>query len=135
MKAFREAVEARDFDGVGDLLADDVVFRSPVAFKPYEGRPIVHAILRGVSRVFEDFRYVNEIGAPDAELRALEFETRVGDVSVNGCDFIRTNADGLIQEFTVMVRPLSAANALSAAMGAQFEQIQAEAMAAVTGEN
>ena len=132
MKAFRDAIEAGDFDGVGDLLADDVVFRSPVAFKPYEGRPIVHAILRGVGRVFEDFRYVDQV--VDGDTSVLIFETRVGDVSVHGCDILHTDDDGLIDTFTVMVRPLSAANALSAAMAAQFDQIQAEAMAAATGE-
>jgi ketosteroid isomerase-like protein len=129
MKAFRTAIETRDFDGLGALFADDVVFRSPVAFKPYDGRPIVHAIIRGVGRVFEDFRYVNEIAeGPDS---VLVFETRVGDVTVNGADFIHTNADGLIDELTVMVRPLSAAHALADAMAAQFEQIQTEAAAAM----
>jgi hypothetical protein len=129
MKAFRDAVEAGDFDGIGGLLADDVVFRSPVAFKPYEGRPIVHAILRGVGRVFEDFRYVNEIA--DGDDSVLVFETRIGDVSVNGADFIHVDSDGRIDELTVMVRPLSAAHALADAMGAQFEQIQTEAAAAM----
>lgn len=52
MRAFRTAREAGDFAALGELLAEDVVFRSPVAFKPYEGRPIVAAILRGVGRVF-----------------------------------------------------------------------------------
>ena len=131
MKAFRDAIEAGDFDGVGDLLADDVVFRSPVAFKPYEGRPIVHAILRGVGRVFEDFRYVDQV--VDGDTSVLIFETRIGDTSVHGCDILHTD-DGLIDTFTVMVRPLSAANALSAAMAAQFDQIQTEAMTAATGE-
>ena len=46
------------------LLADDVVFTSPVAFKPYVGKPITAAILRGVLRIFEDFRYVREIPTP-----------------------------------------------------------------------
>jgi hypothetical protein len=133
MKAFRDAIEAGDFEGVGDLLAGDVVFRSPVAFTPYEGRPIVHAILRGVGRVFEDFRYIDQV--VDGDSSVLIFETRIGDVSVHGCDILHTDADGLIDTFTVMVRPLSAANALSAAMAAQFDQIQAEAMAAFTGEN
>ena len=129
MKAFREAVEAWDFDSIGDLLADDVVFRSPVAFRPYEGRPLVHAILRGVARVFEDFRYVDEID--DGGTSALLFETRIGDAAVHGCDFIRVNDDGLISELTVMVRPLSAAHALAEAMGAQFDRIQNEALAAM----
>ena len=127
MKEFRAAIEAGDFDGVGALFADDIVFRSPVAFKPYEGRPIVHAIIRGVGRVFEDFHYVREIvDGPDS---VLVFQTRVGDTSVHGADFIHVNDDGLIDEFTVMVRPLSAAHALSDAMAAQFEQILTEATA------
>jgi ketosteroid isomerase-like protein len=127
MKAFRAAVEAGDFAALGDLLAEDVVFRSPVAFKPYEGQPIVAAILRGVGRVFQDFRYVRELEDADGLGSALVFETNVDGVSLNGIDLIRTNDDGLISELTVMVRPLSAANALAAAMADQFDQIVAEA--------
>jgi len=132
MNEFRAAVEAGDFAALGDLLAEDVVFRSPVAFKPYEGRPIVAAILRGVGRVFTDFRYVRELA--DGQGSALVFETVVDGVSVNGIDLISTNDAGLISELTVMVRPLSGANALAQAMGAQFDQIQAEALADLTGE-
>ena len=58
---FRKAVEERDESAIAAMLADDVVFTSPVAFKPYVGKPITAAILRGVLRVFEDFRYVREI--------------------------------------------------------------------------
>ena len=61
---------------------------------------------------------------------ALVFETVVDGVSVNGIDLIRTNDDGLISELTVMVRPLSASNALATAMAAQFDQIVAEASGA-----
>jgi hypothetical protein len=127
MNEFRAAVESGDFASLADLLADDVVFRSPVAFTPYVGKPIVAAILRGVGRVFTDFRYVRELTAPDGS--ALVFETRVDGVSVHGIDLIVLDDAGLISELTVMVRPLSAANALAAAMGAQFPQIQAEALA------
>jgi len=126
MKEFRAAVEAGDFAALGDLLAEDVVFRSPVAFKPYEGQPIVAAILRGVGRVFTDFRYVRELEDTDGRGSALIFETSVDGVSVNGIDLIRLDEAGLISELTVMVRPLSASNALATAMAAQFEQIQKE---------
>ncbi len=126
MHPFRTAVEAWDHEAISGLLADDVVFRSPVAFKPYAGREMVAAILRGVSRVFGDFRYVREIGAEDAADHVLEFRTRVGDVEVHGVDILHTDADGRIDELVVMVRPLSAANALAAAMAAQFDQIRRE---------
>jgi hypothetical protein len=129
MRAFREAVEAQDMDAVEALLAEDVVFTSPVVFKPYPGKAITAAILHGVARVFEDFRYVREIGDPDGSDSALVFAARVGDRELTGCDFIHVNEEGLIDELTVMVRPLSGAQALQAAMGAQFEQIAKEAEA------
>jgi hypothetical protein len=125
---FRAAVEAHDVEALEALLAEDVVFTSPVAFKPYPGKAITAAILRGVMRVFEDFHYVREIGAPDARDHAFVFKATVDGREVHGCDFLHFDEDGLIDEFTVMVRPLSGAQALAAAMGAQFPQIEAEAL-------
>ncbi|WP_067566469.1 nuclear transport factor 2 family protein [Nocardia acidivorans] len=133
MNSFRKAVEARDADAIEALLSDDVVFISPVAFKPYPGKAITAAILRGVMRVFEDFRYVREIA--DGGQHALLFETTVDGKHVNGCDFLTFDADGKITELMVMVRPLSAANALATAMGAQFERIQREAMEQIARES
>ncbi|WP_031109113.1 nuclear transport factor 2 family protein [Streptomyces sp. NRRL S-146] len=127
MRAFREAVEKLDLDAAEALLAPDVVFTSPVVFKPYAGKAITAAILRAVSAVFQDFRYVREINDANGRDHALVFTARVGDREINGCDFIHLDDNGLIDEFTVMVRPLSGAQALAAAMGAQFERIAEEA--------
>ncbi|MGW0866494.1 nuclear transport factor 2 family protein [Streptomyces sp. NPDC002611] len=129
MRAFREAIEADDLDAAEALLAPDVVFTSPVVFKPYAGKAITAAILRAVAGVFEDFRYVREINDADGRDHALVFTARVGDREINGCDFIHVDDNGLIDEFTVMVRPLSGAQALAVAMGAQFERIAEEARA------
>ena len=71
--------------------------------------------------------YVKRMPLSTYDTSVLVFETRIGDVSVHGADFIHTDDAGLISELTVMVRPLSAAHALADAMGAQFDQIQAEA--------
>ncbi|MFF6880339.1 MULTISPECIES: nuclear transport factor 2 family protein [unclassified Streptomyces] len=129
MRAFREAVEKLDLDAAEALLAPDVVFTSPVVFKPYAGKPITAAILRAVSGVFQDFRYVREINDVNGRDHALVFTARVGDREINGCDFIHVDDNGLIDELTVMVRPLSGAQALAAAMGEQFERIAEEARA------
>jgi len=118
--AFRAAIEAQDIEAAIALLSEDVVFYSPVVFKPYHGREVVASILRAVSRVFEDFRYVRAIGAPDAADHALVFRARVGDREIEGSDFLHLGEDGSIGEFTVMVRPLSAALALAEAMKAQL---------------
>lgn len=130
MGTFREAVEARDTDAVSALLADDVVFRSPVAFKPYPGKAITAAILRHVIDVLDGFRYVREIHDPATGDHALVFEATVDGLAITGCDFLRYDADGKIVDFMVMVRPLRAAEALAQAMGARFEQIAAEAASA-----
>jgi hypothetical protein len=128
MHPFRQAVEAGDMAAVEELLADDVVFTSPVAFRPYPGKAITAAIVRGVARVFEDFHYVREIAAVDGRDHALLFKAKVNGREVHGCDFLHFDENGLIDDLTVMVRPLSAANTLAEAMGAQFERIQREAL-------
>ena len=128
---FRKAVEEQDEAAIQAMLADDVVFTSPVAFKPYVGKPITAAILRGVLRVFEDFHYIREIHDSNGQDHAFVFEARISGgpgKRVTGCDFLHFNDDGLIDDFMVMVRPLSGATALSEAMGAQFERIQREAL-------
>ncbi|MFC7885003.1 nuclear transport factor 2 family protein [Streptomyces sp. NPDC057376] len=130
MRAFRAAVEAHDLDAVEALLAEDVVFTSPVVFKPYRGKAITAAILRAVVRVFEDFRYERVIGEADGRDHALVFTARVGDREIGGCDLLHLDEDGRIDELTVLVRPLSGAQALQAAMGAQFERIVREAQEA-----
>jgi len=117
---FRAAVEARDMDAAVALLGDDVVFRSPVAFKPYRGRAAVAPILHAVLQVFEDFRYVREIGSADAADHALVFRARVGDQQIEGCDLLHIDDRGSIVELVVMVRPLTATLALAKAMEAQL---------------
>jgi len=123
-----KAIEERDEAAIQAMLADSVVFTSPVAFKPYVGKPITAAILCGVMRIFEDFRYVREIADSNGRDHALVFEATVSGKKISGCDFLHFNGEGLIDDFVVMVRPLSGATALSEAMGAQFDRIQQEAV-------
>jgi hypothetical protein len=119
--AFVDAVEAMDRDAIPDLLAEDVVFRSPVVFKPYEGREHVAAVLaEGAMNVFADFRYTDRFEEGDSA--ALIFEARVGDRDLQGLDLLRFDADGRVRELTVMVRPMSAVHALAEAMGRELER-------------
>jgi hypothetical protein len=127
MTTFRAAIEARDLSAAEALLADDVVFRSPVAHRPYPGKPITAAILRAVVEVLEDFRYVRELH--DGADHVLMFEAKVEGLDITGCDILRYDEDGRIADFMVMVRPLRAAEALARQMGARFERIQAQAVA------
>jgi hypothetical protein len=122
--AFRAAVEAEDPDALTQALAEDVVFRSPAVFKPYEGKQLVAAILtQGALKVFEDFRYTDQL--EDADVATLIFAARVGDRELDGLDLLRFDADGRVRELMVMVRPMSGLNALAEAMARKFETIRA----------
>jgi hypothetical protein len=116
---FRAAVEAGDHEAMVAQLAPDVVFHTPVRFRPVEGRDAVAQVLLAVTRVFSGFRYTDELAAGDGT-QALVFEAVVGDREAQGLDLLRMNADGLIADFTVMVRPLSAALAVRDAMGREL---------------
>jgi limonene-1,2-epoxide hydrolase len=111
---FKQAVEARDWDAAVECLAADVTFNSPVAHTPFEGKEAVAGVLRAVSQTFEDFEYTDELQAGDTH--ALVFKARVGDKQLQGLDLLRLNDDGLIEDFTVMVRPASGLMALGQAM-------------------
>ena len=115
MHPFRAAVEARDHDAMVATLAPNCQLFSPVAFKPFDGREAVAELFWNLFEVFEDFSYVDELEGDDSH--ALIFRARVGDKAVHGLDHLRFDADGLIDEFTVMIRPLSALVAMGEAMG------------------
>lgn len=122
MVTFSEAVVAKDLDAVEDMLADEVVFTSPVAYRPYPGKAITISILRAVVEVFEDFKYIREI--QDDHEHAYVFTAAINGLSVTGCDFLTFDEEGKIADFMVMVRPLKAAQALAAAMADRYPSIQ-----------
>jgi hypothetical protein len=120
---FRAAAESKDFSAIDDLFAEDVVFRSPVVYKPYEGREAVAMLLGAVAQVFEDFRYTDQVETGDAA--ALAFSARVGDRELDGIDFLHFASDGRVDGMTVYVRPMSGVNALAEAMQKKLEEVSA----------
>jgi hypothetical protein len=114
--AFRAAIEKGDHSAAAKLCSDDVVFHSPIVFKTYHGRAEVDVILAAVAQVFEDFSYTGEFTSEDGCV--LAFAARVGDRAIEGIDMLRFGVSGEIVEFTVMVRPYSAATALRERMAA-----------------
>lgn len=120
IEAWRNIVRTRDASGLSDLLADDVVFYSPVVHTPQVGKAITTMYLSAAVQVFgnESFRYIREIvGKSDA---VLEFETEIDGITVNGVDMIRWNETGQIIEFKVMIRPLKAINLIHEKMSAML---------------
>jgi limonene-1,2-epoxide hydrolase len=119
---FKAAVEAGDMDAALATLAPDVTFHSPAVFHAYQGIETVGALLRLVSETFEDFRYTDTLsGDGEDAVHALIFRASVGGKELEGMDLVRIGPDGLIADFTVMVRPLSGLIALAQAMGPKVE--------------
>jgi len=118
LDAWHQVVEERNAAGLDALLADEVVFYSPVVYTPQVGKPITALYLAAALHVFgnDTFRYVREVrGEHDA---VLEFLVEIDGVSVNGVDMIRWNDAGRITEFKVMLRPLKAVNLIHEKMAA-----------------
>jgi hypothetical protein len=118
--SFRAAAESKDFSAIDELFAEDVAFRSPVVFKPYEGREALGMLLGAVAQVFEDFRYTGQVETGDSA--ALAFSARVGDRELDGIDFLEFDPEGRVRRLTVYVRPMSGVNALAEAMAKKLEE-------------
>ena len=103
-------------DGLDALLADDVVFWSPIVHTPQRGKALTTMYLLAAQQALPGdggegaFRYTKQVLSGDVAV--LEFETTVDGLYVNGVDIIRCDGDGRIVEFRVMLRPLRAVDAV-----------------------
>jgi len=123
---FRTAVEEGNVEQVPELFHEDAIFRSPVLFKPYEGRDQVLKVLRAAERVLgagERFRYVHQLEDPNERIAILEFATEVDGKQVEGIDKLTFDEDGRIIELKVMIRPASALQVVGAKMAEEFERV------------
>jgi len=121
VEEWHRIVRERDIDALDALLADEVVFHSPVVHTPQRGRPITTMYLAAAVTVFGNasFRYVRElVGAHEA---VLEFVVAIDGIEVNGVDMIRWDNAGRIVDFKVMLRPLKAINLIHQKMGALLQ--------------
>ncbi|OTG71649.1 hypothetical protein B9T23_15300 [Acinetobacter terrae] len=117
VQRWHEMLQTGDMSILNDLLAEDVVFRSPVAYNPYPGKQVVFFILTSVIQIFENFTYHREFYSEDGLNVVLEFSAHVGEKKLKGIDMIQFNEQGQIIDFEVMLRPKSGLEALAVQMG------------------
>lgn len=123
LEKWHQLVRERDAAGLDELLADDVVFYSPILYKPQNGKFLTTLYLAGAMQVLgnEQFHYARElVGANDA---ALEFETEIDGIYVNGIDLLKWNDAGQVIEFKVMLRPLKAIQLVQQKMAELLESM------------
>jgi hypothetical protein len=120
LRRWHEIVATGNAAALDDLLAEGVVFYSPVVHTPQAGRAKTRLYLGAAMQVLfgGEFRYTDEwIGETSA---VLEFSTKIGVIEVNGVDIIGWNEDGRIDRFKVMLRPLKAIQAVQDEMAAML---------------
>ena len=118
-------LESRDLTALDEILASDAVFHSPIVHAPQEGKEVTKFYLTAAFQVLSDadFQYVRElISESDA---ILEFTAEIDGVHINGVDMIHWDAEGRIDDFKVMIRPLKAVNLLHRMMGGMLEEMTA----------
>jgi hypothetical protein len=120
---WHDIVRRRDVAGLQALLADEVVFHSPVVHTPQRGKAITTLYLTGAMHVLNNgsFRYVREVLGPRDAL--LEFTTEIEGIHLNGVDLIQWDDSGRIVDFKVMVRPLKAIQILHQKMGELLQRL------------
>jgi hypothetical protein len=122
LERWHEIIKERKPELLDEILAEECVFLSPVVHTPQRGREITKLYLTGAMHVLgHGFRYEKEVVSPQHAV--LEFVCEIDGISVNGVDIMSFDADGKINEFKVMVRPLKAINLLHAKMGEMLETL------------
>jgi hypothetical protein len=122
LATWHRMIAAGDLKALPALLHPDAVFRSPMAFPPYQSAQAVTLVLNTVMGVFENFAYHRELASGDGLSVVLEFSASVGDKQLKGIDLIRFDEQGKIVEFEVMIRPLNGLQALGQEMGKRLGQ-------------
>lgn len=120
LSLWHQFIETQDAKILDPLLAEKVRFHSPFVWKPKDGKMITTKILTTVTQVFKEFKYVRQI--LDGDNWALEFEAKIGDLTLRGVDLIQLNEEGKIVDFEVMIRPANALQALGLEMGRRLEE-------------
>jgi len=124
LSTWHELVESRNARGLDSLLADNVVFHSPVVHSPQVGKAIAIQYLSAAFHVFfnQTFKYVREVTGPSDAV--LEFQVEIDGISINGVDMLKWDAEGRIVDFKVLIRPLKAINLIHQKMAAMLQANQ-----------
>lgn len=125
--AFRRAIESHDLERLLSVFREDAVLHSPITFQPFEGKAAIRRLLAIIFEVFQDFHYTDELDSADGKTKILVFRTKVRNRDAEGIDMVRFDADGLVHDLTVMVRPRSSMEALLA-------EVQPRLMAALQAD-
>ena len=134
IKKWHDQTHGKFPGGLDALLADDIIFYSPVVFTPQEGKDLAKLYLMAAGNTFggddakkggdlaeSSFKYTKEVLSGNQAI--LEFETKIEGKYINGVDIITFNDEGKISEFKVMISPFQAVNMNHMQMQRMLEEL------------
>jgi hypothetical protein len=124
LRRWHAVVESKNPALLDELLADEVVFRSPAVFAPQQGKALTTSYLTAALKVLgPSLRYVSQWH--DHASAVLEFEADLDGIYIQGVDILRWDGEGKLVSFTVMVRPMRGLQKLVELMALQLTAGQA----------
>ena len=113
--AFAKAFTDRDFRPAAAVLADDVVFRSPVLAEPWRTKPVLERLGPAMVGVLDEPRFTATLS--DGDRAVLMFTARRDDHDVEAVQILGLDGNGKVAEMAILIRPLPALQAVARAMG------------------
>lgn len=113
---FTKAMQRKDLDAMLSHMADDIVLKTPLAAEPFRGKAAIRPVVTALLGVVDAFDFREVLQGP--EHVSAFFGITVGNEQLDGVDYWRLNDAGLIQEMTVLWRPLPAALAVEKKLAA-----------------
>jgi hypothetical protein len=99
-------MQRKDLAAMLAHMADDVILKTPLHVEPFKGKAAITPVVEALLGVVDKFDFKEMMQGP---LHVSQyFGVTVGSVELDGMDYWRVNDAGLIQEMTVLWRPLPA---------------------------
>ncbi|MFZ3334065.1 MAG: nuclear transport factor 2 family protein [Candidatus Acidiferrales bacterium] len=106
VNAFTAAMARKDLEAMLTHMTDDIVLNTPLVAEPVKGKAAIRPVVTALLAVVDKFDFRETLQGP--EHVSEFFKITVGSLKLDAMDFWRLNKDGLIQEMTVLWRPLPA---------------------------
>ena len=116
VRAFAAAMQRKDVTAMLARMTDNVVLKTPLAAEPVVGKSAVREVVTALFGVVDTFEVLEIMEGPSHA--SSFFRLRAAHDVLDGMDYWRTNEAGLIDEMSVLWRPLPAANAVADRLGA-----------------
>ncbi len=103
-------MQRKDVDTMLTHMADDIILKTPLAAEPFHGKAAIRPVVEALLAVVDRFEFREILQGP-RHVSAF-FGITIGSIALDGVDYWRLTEAGLIEEMTVLWRPLPAVAAV-----------------------